>query len=156
MRVFLFIIVIGLGIASLSLSMLSEEILDYYSRKIELRQLERSTRKTNVLIADYDALISEIDSDPNILTRLGSAVLGIDSNEPNGITVETTQAQLAVAMKVLQNQSTDAPAEVALPGWLLRCNKPRSRIVLFIAGSALILISFICFGAKKPNHSISS
>ena len=155
MRTFFFIIFVGLGIASLALSMLSEEILDYYTIKLELRQIEESTRKTDVLIADYDALINKIESDPTILKRLGPAVLGIDANEPNGINVETTRAQLATATKVMQSQSSEeSPAEVAPPQWLLRCNQQNSRIALFIAGSALILISFICFGKKTKRKFV--
>jgi hypothetical protein len=57
---------------------------------------------------------------------------------------------LAAARKALMEETNREPAEVEMPQWLKRCSKPRSRMLLFISGVVLVLVSFVCF---RPQSS---
>jgi hypothetical protein len=52
---------------------------------------------------------------------------------------------LAAARKALMEESNGQSTEAAMPQWLKRCSEPRNRILLFISGVVLVLVSFVCF-----------
>jgi hypothetical protein len=57
--------------------------------------------------------------------------------------------QLAAARKALIEESNGQSAEAPMPQWLRRCSEPRNRILLFVSGVVLVLISFVCFRPAK-------
>jgi len=99
--------------------------------------------------ADYDALLEQLEKDPNLIKRLAPAALGTEPEDANAVYPRATPEQLAAARKALTQDPNDQSTVPTLPEWLTRCSEPRRRITLFVAGSVLILISFTCFTPVK-------
>ena len=57
----------------------------------------------------------------------------------------------SVTSKALLDQMGHAEPGSGVPSWLQRCSEPRRRMVLFVAGASLILISLVCF-APEPKR----
>jgi hypothetical protein len=95
---------------------------------------------------DYDALLKRLKEDPNlIIERLAPATFGTEPEDPNTVYPRANSRQLAAARKALIEESNRKTAEAAMPQWLRRCCEPRNRILLFVSGVVLVLISFVCF-----------
>jgi hypothetical protein len=91
-------------------------------------------------------LLKRLEEDPNlVIDRLAPATFGTESDDPNTVYPRATSRQLAAARKALMEESNRNPAEVAMPQWLRRSSEPRNRMLLFISGVVLVLISFVCF-----------
>lgn len=148
-RASLFVIFFGIGAAALSVSILCDDLLEYYRNKQFLKTAEESLRKLESLNADYDALLGRLKKDPNLVKRLGPATLGTRPADTNTIYPKATAEQLAAARKILTEDSNQPAAKPATPRWLARCSEPTRRAVLFLAGAFLILISFIWFGSVR-------
>lgn len=142
----LFIVFFSIGAASLSSSVLCDDLIQYYQDKQLLREAQKSLERLKSLNADYDVLLKRLEEDPNmVVERLAPATLGTKTEDPNTVYPRARSRQLAVARKALMEESNDRPAEAAMPQWLKRCSEPRNRMLLFISGVVLVLISFVCF-----------
>ena len=153
LRVLLFIIFSCLGIAAISLSMLTQEWIDLYTINSKLRKVEQINRKIEVLNQDHQTLMDEIHNDPNMLKRLDTIVLGAEPADSNFPVPDITEQQLQKVKAVLAETDLQEEPDIAPPRWLQRCGKSRSRLILFIAGAGLILVSFACFGKVKTKSS---
>ena len=155
-RVFLFVVFSGFGVASLAGAILCEELVGHYRDRQLLKEARKSTEKLKALNADYDVLLERLEDDPNLFKRISIAVLGDGPNEPNTAYPKARAEQLAAAREAL-TEANDESAKPTMPEWLTRCTEPRRRIMLFVCGAALILISFACFGparrATQPEQS---
>ena len=149
LRILLFIIFSCLGIAAIGLSMLATEWLDLYTINSKLHKVEQTNRKIEVLNRDHQSLIDRINNDPNMLKRLDTIVLGTASAEANIPVPNITEQQLQKAKAVLAEIDSEKQPETGPPRWLQRCGQSRYRLILFIAGAGLILVSFTCFGKVK-------
>lgn len=149
LRVLLFIIFSCLGIAAISLSMLAQEWVDLYTINSKLHKVEQMNRKIEVLNQDHQTLIDKIHNDPNMLKRLDTIVLGTAPAEVNIPVPDITEQQLQKVKAVLAEIDSEEQSDITPPCWLQRCGKSRSRLILFIAGAGLILVSFSCFGKVK-------
>ncbi|MFB0524804.1 MAG: hypothetical protein ACETVZ_04645, partial [Phycisphaerae bacterium] len=100
-------------------------------------------------------LLSQLETDPNLVKRIAPAALGTEPQDANTIYPRATAQQLAAARKALAEAPSRYQTEPTMPQWLTRCSKPRRRIMLFFAGAGLILISFIYFTPvrDKPRKS---
>ena len=142
----LFILFFSIGAASLSSSVLCDDLIQYYHNKQLLGEANKSLDRLKSLNADYDALLKRLEEDPNmVIDRLAPATLGTKTEDPNTVYPRARSRQLAAARKALMEESNEKPAEAAMPQWLKRCSEPRNRMLLFISGVALVLISFVCF-----------
>jgi hypothetical protein len=143
-RVIIFVLFFTIGAASLSASVLCEDLARYFQN----RQLTESTKVTiarlKSLNADYDELLSNLNDDPNYVKRLAPFTLGTSNQAPDAIYPKLTAEQLAAARKALVDPNQESE-KIIVPAWLNRCSEPQKRITLFISGIVLILISFICF-----------
>jgi hypothetical protein len=149
-RTFLFVVFFGVAAASLTISVLCNDLVRYYQNKHLLREANESLNKLKALNADYDALLSSIEKNHDLIKRIAPATLGVEPSDANAIYPRVKAEQLAAARKALTNPNQHR-AEPAIPKWLARCSEPRRRVALFIVSAALILVSFICFGpAKQP------
>jgi len=101
------------------------------------------------LIADYNAILTEIERDPNFVKRIAPATLGTEPEDANIVYPKASDELQIAAKKVLAGDPNKILVEPPVPGWLTRCSEPRRRILMFLAGAGLILISFICFRAKE-------
>ena len=148
-RLILFVIFFSIGAASLGVSILCDDLVQYYRNRQLLKVTQQSLDRLESLNTDYDALLEQMEKDPNFVKRLAPATLGTKPEDTNAVYPRATPEQLAAARKALMEDPNDQSAGPMLPEWLTRCSEPRRRITLFIAGSFLILISFTCFTPVK-------
>jgi hypothetical protein len=121
-------------------------LIQYYQNKQLLRTAQESLDRLDSLNTDYDVLLERLKEDPNlVIERLAPATFGTEPNDANTVYPRATSRQLAAARKALMEESNGRPAEAAMPQWLKRCSEPRNRILLFISGVVLVLVSFVCF-----------
>ena len=145
-QAFLFFLFFSIGAASLSSSVLCDDLIQYFRNKHDLREEQASLGRLESLNADYDALLKRLEEDPNLVVdRLAPATFGTESDDPNTVYPRATSQQLAAARQALMEESNKNPTEVAMPPWLRRCSEPRNRFLLFISGVVLVLVSFVCF-----------
>jgi hypothetical protein len=149
LRILFFVIFSCLGIAAISLSMLAQEWIDLYTINSKLHKVEQTNRKIEVLNRDHQSLIDSINNDPNMLKRLDTIVLGTASAEANIPVPDITEQQLQKVKAILAETDSEEPPETGPPRWLQRCGQRRYRLIMFIAGAGLILVSFTCFGKFK-------
>jgi len=141
-----FFLFFSIGAASLSGSILCDDLIQYYQNKQFLREAQQSLNRLESLNTDYDVLLERLEEDPNLVVdRLAPATLGTKHEDSNTVYPRATSRQLAAARKALMEESNREPAEVEMPQWLRRSSEPRNRILLFISGVVLVLISFVCF-----------
>jgi hypothetical protein len=152
-RTVLFALFFSVGAASLGSSLLCQDLTKYYRNKQLLKTAQQYLAKLESLNIDYDVLLKQLESDPNLIKRIAPATLGIEPEDTNTIHPKPTIEQLAAARKVLAKELSHHQNVPVIPKWLTRCNEPRNRIILFLAGAGLILTSFACFAsANKPQN----
>ncbi|MGA1980200.1 MAG: hypothetical protein ABSG99_06530 [Sedimentisphaerales bacterium] len=149
LRVFLFVVFFSIGTAALAGSVLYDDLLRYYRNEQLLRSAEKTLKQLESLNADYDALLKQLEENPGLLKRIAPATLGTEPNDANTVYPKVTAEQLDAARKVLAKDLEQQQSKAEVPDWITRCSEPSRRIILFLAGGFLILISFICFGTAK-------
>ena len=149
LRMFVFIVFFSIGAAAMSISILCDELLRYYHNKQALNSAEESTERLKSLKADYEVLLEQFEKDPNFIDRVVPVTLGIEANEPNTIHPKATAEHLAAAKEALTADANDKTTAFPVPDWLNRCSEPWRRMVLFVTGAILILISFMYFGPAQ-------
>lgn len=150
-RTFLFIVFFGIGAASLSGSILCDDLFRYYRNRQLLETSRESLSRLESLNADYDALLHQLEKDPNLVRRIAPAAIGVEPEDANAVYPLATAEQLAAAKKALTEEPSPQLADSMPQQWLTRCIEPRRRIGLSLAGAGLIFVSFICFApAKRP------
>ncbi len=147
----LFMLFFAVGAGALSLSALVTDLQDYYYSRDLLAQSQEKLARIEQLNRDYDAILEQLDRDPNQLKRLATATLGIDVNEPNSVNPQMTAEGLEAARQALIEDDANAMETKAMPPWLERISNKGNRIVLFVSGAFLILIAFTCFRPAKPD-----
>jgi len=148
-RALLFVVFFSIGATALSGSILCDVLLRYYHSRQLLKVEEDTTKKVVSQNADYNALRQQLEKDPNIINRIAPIVLGVDAPDANTVYPKATVEQIAAARKASGKEVTSQCPEPMTPTWLTRCSEPRRRITLFLAGAALVLVSFICFGPAR-------
>jgi hypothetical protein len=148
-RTLLFVVFFSMAGATLSISVLCDDLVRYYQNKHFLKTAEQSLGRLKSLNADYDALLESIEKDPELLKRIAPATLGVSPADPNVIYPKVQAEQLAAARKALSEDAEPNQAEPKIPKWLERCSSPRRRGALFAASAALIVVSFTCFRPVK-------
>lgn len=149
LRTFLFVVFFSIGAAALCGSILCDDLLQYYHDRQRLKAEDEYINQLKSLITDYDVLLPQIEEDPNILERIAPATLGTRPENKDTIYPKATPRQLNAARKALMGDCDRQGPEPAVPEWITRCSRPPRRIILFLAGASLILISFMCFGPAK-------
>jgi hypothetical protein len=153
LRMLLFAVFFSIGTVALAASILCDDLLRYYRSKQLLRLAEESLGQLQSLNADYDALLKQLEEDPNFFERIAPATLGMKPADTNTAYPNVTAEQLDAARKVLAEDSEQQLSKAEVPSWIARCSEPSKRIILFLAGASLILISFICFGPAREKAS---
>ena len=149
MRMLLFIVFFSIGAAALGVSIFFDDLLRYYHNRQLLKITETSLTRLESLNADYDALLQQLEKDPNLVERIGPAALGTEPADANAIYPKATPEQLAAARQALTEETNQQYAKPRIPAWISRCSEPPRRVILFLAGAFLILISFVWFGPAK-------
>jgi len=153
-RTLIFMVFFSIGAAAVGCSILCDDLTAYFRNSQLLKDAQGALEQLKSLNADYDILLAQLEEDPNLFERIAPAALGVERQEPNTVYPSATVEQLAIARRVLSENSkfeirnSKFPPKVG-PAWLTRCSEPRRRVVLFFAGAGLILTSFVCFGSKE-------
>ncbi|MHC4704472.1 MAG: hypothetical protein ACYTFQ_28310 [Planctomycetota bacterium] len=154
-RAVLFVLFFSIGAGSLSISILSKDLVQHYKNAELLRAAEDSLERLRSLNADYAVVIERLQADPNdpnAVKHLARVTLGPEHQEPNTVYPRATAELLAAAERAITADSnhTDAgQSEPAIPFWLSRCSEPRRKTALFICGVVLVLTSLVCFGPRE-------
>jgi hypothetical protein len=149
LRFVLFCIFFAIGAGSIALSIVAEEVYSLYSSQILVARFEDDNKKITSLSQQYDCQMRLIKSDPNSLDRLKGIMLGEKGASSEDVAVpDVSRRELINASNaLLEKMETSAQKTPIVAEWLQRCNQPKSRKILFLAGAALVLISFIFFSS---------
>jgi hypothetical protein len=140
-----FVIFFSIGAAALGAAVLCDDLVQYCRSRHRVKEAQFAVQRLKSLNADYDGLLEELEKNPDLLKRIAPVTLGTQPDDPCAIYPRARVQELAVARKALVEPSDVQHAEAPLPMWLQRCSEPIKRIVLFIAGAGLVLISLVCF-----------
>ena len=151
LQTLLFVVFFSIGAAALSVSVLCDDLVRYYTDRQLLKADGTSLNRLESLKADYDAVLEQVKKDPNLIKRIAPATLGTEPDDEETIYPKATAEQLDAARKVLTEDSDRQVNEPMIPGWLARCSKPLRRFILFLSGGFLVLISFVCFNPAKQS-----
>ena len=149
LRTVLFVVFFSVAAATLTLAILCKDLERYYHNKAVLRLGEEKLEKLKSLNEDYDILLNQVASDPNLVERLGPATLGREPTKADTVYPKAHAEQLAAAKKALIAEQDEKVEEPEIPKWLSRCNEPVKRIGLFITSGVLVIISFVCFNPMR-------
>ena len=152
LRPLFFVIFFTVGATAMCGSILCNELLRRCQRKELLKAGKQTSYKLKTVIADYDVLLEQCEKDPNLAERIAPAALGIEPADRDTVYPQATAEQLA-AGKALTEDSDCRVSEPAVPDWLTRCSRPVNRVILFLAGAFLVLVSFVWFGPVKQKSS---
>jgi hypothetical protein len=152
-HLFFFVVFFSIGAVALGVAVLCDDFVRYCRDKHLVKEAELSVQHLKSLNADYDGLLEQLENNPDLLKRIAPVTLGTEPDDPNAIYPKARAQELAVAHKALVRQPDPEQADAPLPGWLQRCSAPTKRIILFIAGAGLILISLVCFTPEEKEDS---
>jgi hypothetical protein len=156
-RACLFALFFICGASALSLSILSDEIAGYYENKHLLEEANEYVEKLKSLTRDYEVLVDHLENDPNYAQRLVAATTGAEPNDPNTVYPTGTVAQLEAArIALFDEQEHGEESQAELPRWLVRSNEHNKKFFLFVSGSFLIVLAFLCFGLERKKEILSS
>jgi hypothetical protein len=147
----LFVLFFGAGAVALGSAVLCDDLIQYCQNRQLVKEAQLSIERLESLNEEYDALLADLERDPNLLKRIAPATLGTEPADPCAVYPRAKARELAFARKALLEQAGRTPAKAAVPRWLERCNEPRRKIALFIAGAGLILISLVFFTSDSPS-----
>lgn len=149
-RLFFFMVFSAAGVCAVALAVLSPEWKNLYHLKAAVRQTEQDNQKIEEIIRDHQILAAQINADTNILKRIAPVTLGVEPCEPNQPAVRITAGTLSRAKAILeQHEPQEDSDDSEVPKWLQRCAAVENRIMLFVAGAGLVVVSFVCFGRGK-------
>ena len=149
LRYILFCVFFAAGVAAMALAILADELHAYCNNKILLTQaLECDNPRIERLIADYTLQIENIQSDPNLLSRLRRVTLGQKLQAEDTAYPQASNEQLKAVEKLFAELDKPAPPP-SLPQWIERISTARNRQAMFFSGAALILVAFVFFAAAK-------
>jgi len=138
------------GGGAIVLSILADpELKEYYQSRAALAQIQRQNDKILHLTGQYEALISRIESEPNMLDRLIPLTFG---HKPHAADTAFPQVQnqgLQTETEKLLKQIENTPPVEPIPTWFARILEPKIRRGLFLSGAGLVLITCIFFGTNK-------
>lgn len=132
------------------MAVLCDDLVQYCRDKHQVKEAELSVAQLKSLNADYDGLLEQLEHNPDLLKRIAPVTLGTEPEDPCAIHPKARAEELAVARKALVEQADGEQTDAIVPAWLQRCSEPTKRIVLFIAGAGLVLISLVCFTPEEP------
>ena len=148
-HLFFFVVFFSIGTAALGVAVLCDDFVQYCRNKHLVKEAQLSVQRLKSLNADYDGLLEQLEKNPDLLKRIAPVTLGTQPDDPNAIYPKARAEELAVARKALVEQADPEQTDAPIPAWLQRCSEPTKRIVLFIAGAGLVLISLVCFTPEE-------
>ncbi len=148
----LFVVFFSVGAAALGIAVLCDDLIVYCRNQKIVQDANQLVERLTSLNSEYDALLAQLDKDPNLLRRIAPATLGTEPEDPNAIYPTVKANELSLARKALIAQAGEEAPPAAVPPWLERCSAPQRKLGLFVAGAGLVLISLVFFTPKtKPS-----
>jgi hypothetical protein len=144
-HLFFFVVFFSIGAGALGAAVLCDDFVQYCRNKHLVKEAALSVQRLKSLNADYDGLLEQLENNPDLLKRIAPVTLGTQPDDPCAIHPKVRAEELAVARKALIEQADQDETVAFIPQWLQRCSEPTKRIILFIAGAGLVLISLVCF-----------
>ncbi len=141
-----FVVFFASGLGAVFLSILTDEIVNYYNIKISNAEILNLNKSIEEQDADTSRLIKDIEGNPEILKHLAPIKFNEEPNNPDAIIVHVRNKELETAQEVLRKSKEFQKNDVHFPAWLKKCDSPVTKRNLFYGGSALIVISLTCFG----------
>lgn len=148
-HLFFFVTFFSIGAAALGAAVLCDDFVQYCRDKHLVKEAELAVQRLKALNADYDGLLEQLEENPDLLKRIAPVTLGTEPDDPNAIRPKARAEELAIARKALVEQTGQEETNAPVPAWLQRCSEPTKRIILFIAGAGLVLISLVCFTPEE-------
>lgn len=148
-HLFFFVVFFSIGAVALGAAVLCDDFVRYCRNEHLVREAQLSVQRLKSLNADYDGLLEQLEKNPDLLKRIAPATLGTEPDDPNAIYPKARAQELAVARKALTEPADREQTDAPVPAWLQRCSEPTKRIVLFIAGAGLVLISLVSFTPQE-------
>ena len=115
-HVLFFVVFFSLGAAALGVAVLCDDFIQYCRNKHLVQEAESSVKRLKSLNADYDGLLEELESNPDLLKRIAPVTLGTQPNDPCAIYPKARAEELAVARKALVTQEAEEEADATDPG----------------------------------------
>jgi hypothetical protein len=152
-RTALFITAYTVGLAAIVGAILADDILEHFQLRTRISRIRQANQKLRQISEDYQNLIELIENDPAVLSRLDILDRGTEPNDPNSPIPPLNASQLNKAREVLKNLDQKAPTDHKIPARVMRLTDSRVRLILFICGAALTMLSFTCFRNVNPPDS---
>ena len=142
------------GACAVVLSILATpELQNYYHSRVMLDQLHQQNEKIKDLTEQYVARIELVEAEPEILKRFSATTFGQKPQAPDTVFPEAGNEKLRTETeKILKAELEPKPID-PIPAWLKRVLDPTLRTALFLAGTALILVTFIFFGTTRKRSA---
>lgn len=150
---FFFVVFFSVGAAALGGAVLCNDLILYCRNQRLVGEAEQSLARLGSLNEEYDALLEELERDPNLLKRIAPATLGTEPDDPNAIYPKAKACELAIARRAMVELTGPDELPPAVPPWLERCSEPSRRLGLFVAGAGLVLISLVFFLPKQAEEA---
>jgi hypothetical protein len=143
----LFVVFFTAGIAAVSLSVLVVEVGTLYRDKATLQKIDNSNKALQKLDEQYAYQIEQIKKNPAVLARLKVLNLGEEPQDPQTAYPQASNDQLIQAARIILSQKEQPRKDEPplIPNWLIRARSTQARLVLFVAGTALIIVSMTFF-----------
>ncbi len=154
-RLLAFLVLFGVGMATLAISILCDDLTVYFKNKQDLTLAERELDDLRLLIATHDSLLGQLENDPNMIKRIAHAVLGTTEEDPNVVYPGAGPDEYVTAKLALREHNREEAQIPQMPAWLIRCRHPQRRAGLFLSGAILVLISFACFGLTQDREAVT-
>jgi len=152
-RYVLFCIFFTIGAAAIALSVLVDpEISNYYQNRVHLARIEEGNERIRHLTEQYDAQIKQLQQDPQLLAKLQTITFGRQPAADGAVLPTASDENLTAAKEALLKDLDRQKQQALTPDWVLRCAEPRNRKVIFTAGAALLLTTFIFFGTTPKRR----
>ena len=134
-----------MGATVVCIAALCDDLVQYYSDRQRLAEARQMVDLLEKLNADYDALLAQVQRDPELIRRIAPATLGTWPQDANTAHPDVRLEELMAARQAL-SVADEAPEEPPmLPEWLARCSQPAHRLGLFLCGAGLVMVAFVYF-----------
>ena len=152
-RFIFFAVFFLVGSGAIVLSLLCEpELKEYYESRAYLNEIQEQNERVQKITQQYEAQITLIEAEPNILERLSPLTFGHKPQAPDTAFPQADNETLRNQTNKLLSQIQEKAAENPLPNWMDHILDRKTRRGLFGAGAGLILITFIFFTLDTTNH----
>jgi hypothetical protein len=144
-----FVCFFGIGAASFSISILSDDLVRYYQNKQLLKSAEAAVNHLKLLNGDYDALLKRLESDPNLVSNIAPAELGTEPAETDAVYPKAGAEDIEAVRSIIAQQTPPQPDEQVTPVWVGWLGLRFFRLISFVTGFFLIIASFVFFGPVR-------